>query len=131
MSAMAYLSVTFPGTADYLSEVRKWTAMALGDRAGVDDVVLVASELAANALRHTASGEPGGTFTLHLATYPNRWQVRVDDQGGPQSPAAKAAADVDEAGRGLTVVEALASGWGVVGDGCARGVWAEVLVPEP
>ena len=128
---MSYWSIAFPGSAEYVHEVRWWTQKALGAVPGVELVVLVASELATNAILHTASGEPGGMFTLHLAMFTNRWQVRVDDQGGPKTPQrAVVGEDQDEAGRGLTVVAALSSTWGFVGDEYARGVWADVLMPS-
>jgi anti-sigma regulatory factor (Ser/Thr protein kinase) len=128
---MSYVSIFFPGSAMYLSEVRRFTAKVLGDVPGVDDVVHVASELSANAIQHTASGEPGGTFTLHLAAFSDRWQVRVDDQGAPTFPRALSATELqnDEAGRGLAVVSELASTWGVLGDQYSRAVWAEVVFP--
>lgn len=129
---MSYFSFSFHGRPEYIHEVRCWTAKSLGDLPGVDDVVLIASELATNAIQHTVSGEPGGTFTLHLATFTDRWQVRVDDQGGSTFPHVLAADERqdDEAGRGLSLVAALANTWGVLGDQYARAVWAEVLFPD-
>ena len=127
---MSYVSISFPGTARYLSEVRMWTTKILGDVPEAADVVQIVSELAANAVLHTASGEEGGSFTLHIATYANRWQIRMDDHGGPTAPAVLTPATDDEAGRGLAIVEALADAWGVVGDEYGRAVWAEVGIPE-
>lgn len=127
---MPYYSATFPGSKECVHEARKWTQHKLGGAQGTDDVVLVASELATNAIRHTASGLPGGTFTLHLASLSNRWRVRVDDAGGPDEPRVQAVDDdEDEAGRGLVMVAGLSSAWGFVGDQYARGVWAEVPMP--
>ena len=53
----------------------------------VEDVALVVSELAANAIRHSRSGADGGTYTVrlsHQATekVPYIW-VEVLDQGSP------------------------------------------------
>lgn len=83
---MSYWSRSFPGIAECLSEVRRFTAAVLGDRPGVDLVVLVTSELAGNAILHTASGDPGGQFVVHIAAFADRWQIRVDDAGGPGYP---------------------------------------------
>jgi anti-sigma regulatory factor (Ser/Thr protein kinase) len=129
--AVSYFSIYFPGDREYLSEVRRWTAAVVGDKSRADDVVQVVSELAANAIQHTASGDAGGLFILHLATFTNRWHVRVDDQGGPTVPVVMTTTNEAEAGRGLAVVAALTSDWGVLGDKYARGVWAEVLKVEP
>lgn len=83
---MSYWSRSFPGSAEHLAEVRQFTAAVLGDRPGVDLVVLAASELAGNAILHSASGGPGGQFVVHIAAFADRWQVRVDDAGGPETP---------------------------------------------
>jgi hypothetical protein len=83
---VSYWSRSFPGLAECLAEVRQFTQMVLGDGPGSDLVVLAVSELAGNAIVHTASGEPGGQFVVHLAAFADRWQVRVDDQGAPGDP---------------------------------------------
>ncbi|NUR60642.1 MAG: ATP-binding protein [Catenulispora sp.] len=83
---MSYWSRSFPGLAECLAEVRQFTRMVVGNAPGSDLVVLAVSELAGNAIVHTASGEPGGQFVVHLAAYTDRWQVRVDDQGAPGDP---------------------------------------------
>jgi hypothetical protein len=123
--------------------VRQFTEAVLGNRPGVDLVVLAASELAGNAVLHTASGEPGGQFVVHLAAFADRWQVRVDDAGGPNFPRLCKDAvldpdcpdselcdlDLPEAGRGLALVAAVSRNWGVLGDEYSRAVWAEI--PHP
>ncbi|WP_194917593.1 ATP-binding protein [Catenulispora rubra] len=127
---MPYYSITLPASRECVHEARVWTQHMLGESRGADDVVLVASELATNAIRHTASGLPGGTFTLHLAVFTDRWRVRVDDAGGATEPQVRSVDDCeDEAGRGLAMVAGLSSTWGVLGDRNARGVWAEIPIP--
>jgi anti-sigma regulatory factor (Ser/Thr protein kinase) len=128
---MGYWSMTFPGEQQYLAEVRRFTSKMLGEKPGTDDVVLVASELAGNAIQHTDSGEPGGSFTLHLATFADHWTVRVDDAGGVSEPCVQLNDGFeDEAGRGLALVAAVSKSWGVLGDQYARAVWAEIPVPK-
>ncbi|OLE21185.1 MAG: hypothetical protein AUG49_22685 [Catenulispora sp. 13_1_20CM_3_70_7] len=139
---MSYWSRDFDGLPECVSEVREYTRNVVGDREGADLVELVASELAGNAIRHSDSGEPGGRFTVHLAEFCTRWQVRVDDLGGPgephicEPPPIKSVDDLDtfgeeiEAGRGLAMVAAVSSKWGVLGDQGARAVWAEILIPR-
>jgi hypothetical protein len=131
---MSYWSRSFPGLAEHLTEVRQFTQMVLGDAPGVDLVLMAVSELAGNAIVHTASGEPGGQFVVHLAVFADRWQVRVDDQGSPTEP--RVLVDLiddevgdSESGRGLAMVAAIAREWGVLGDRYARAVWAEIPYP--
>ena len=133
---MSYWSRSFRGSAECLSEVRRFTAAVLGDRPGVDLVVLAASELAGNAILHTASGDPGGQFVVHIAAFADRWQVRVDDAGGPDHPrvhenGCAELCDLAEAGRGLAMVAAVSRAWGVLGDKYSRAVWAEIPHPRP
>ncbi|MEY9858522.1 serine/threonine-protein kinase RsbW [Catenulispora sp. GAS73] len=138
---MTYWSRSFDGIPECVSEVREHTRGLLGGCEGADLVELVASELAGNAIRHSDSGEPGGQFTVHLAAFADRWQVRVDDEGGStvphvcELPPIETVEDLDrfsnevEDGRGLALVAAVSSAWGVLGDQAARAVWAEILMP--
>jgi hypothetical protein len=129
---MTRWTVTFEGLPERLSDVRRFTVKALGDARGVDDVVLVVSELAANAIRHSASGAPDGSFTLNLAAFSDHWHIRVDDQGSSKTPRVLPADEQqdDEAGRGLPLVVAVARAWGVLGDTVGRTVWADIPFPE-
>lgn len=120
----------FAGRPECLVEARRFTYAVLGETDGAHIAALVADELAGNAIKHTASGRPGGEFVLRLARFGNRCRVRVDDQGGPTTPAVCAADDADEAGRGLTIVATLSARWGVDGDERAWSVWAEITIEE-
>lgn len=120
----------FAGRPESLIEVRRFTRAMLGDGDAAQIVALVADELAGNAIKHTASGLPGGEFVLRLTRFGNRCRVRVDDQGGPTTPSLCAADDFAEAGRGLTIVCMLAVRWGVEGDAASRSVWADIELEE-
>lgn len=139
---MSHWSRSFEGLPECVADVREFTRRVIGDDEGADLVELVASELAGNAIRHSESGRPKGQFTLHIATFVNRWQVRVDDAGGTTKPricvppVLEKAGDLDDygdeivaTGRGLALVAAVSSRWGVLGDANARVVWAEILIP--
>ncbi|ACU68974.1 putative anti-sigma regulatory factor, serine/threonine protein kinase [Catenulispora acidiphila DSM 44928] len=134
---MSYWSRSFPGLAENLAEVRQFIQMVLGDAPGAELVVLAGSELAGNAIVHTASGAPGGQFVVHLAAFADRWQVRVDDAGSPTEPRVLVDSmdehcDWDsESGRGLAMVASISRKWGVLGDRAARAVWAEIPCPVP
>jgi serine/threonine-protein kinase RsbW len=120
-------SRTFRGTSDQIAAVRCFVRSAFGNHLACDDAVLVASELAANAVAHTASGDEGGTFTVHLATVSaERVAMFVTDQGGPTVAKARHA-DVDaESGRGLDIVTAIASLFVVAGNADWCGVLAVI-----
>lgn len=138
---MSYWSRSFEGLPERLTAVREFTRRVAGDREGADVMEMVASELASNAIQHSGSGEPGGKFTLQVTDFPDRWQIRVIDEGGPtvphicELPSIDKAEDLDhlgdeaEAGRGLAMVAAVSSTWGVIGDQTSRSVWAEILIP--
>jgi anti-sigma regulatory factor (Ser/Thr protein kinase) len=100
----------FGGSADQVACVRAFARAWLLRHQACDDAVLVASELAANAVAHSASGWPGGVFLVALAVLGDAdVRVIVTDLGGPGLPqdSPDAAADA-ESGRGLAVVRALA-----------------------
>jgi serine/threonine-protein kinase RsbW len=114
----------FPGEPRQLGVLRRSLASLLPECPARDDVIGVATELASNALRHTASGR-GGLFTVEVAWDESAVRVGVADGGSPtephviQDPAA-------EHGRGLLLVDGLSVRTGVVGDRRGRLVWADI-----
>jgi anti-sigma regulatory factor (Ser/Thr protein kinase) len=129
----------FPGTLDQVAEARRFVACLLDECPARDALVSCTSELAANAVVHTASGL-SGYFTVEV-TCPRSGvaRVAVTDAGGPTEPAAgspvEAGAvdqDVDDlpvCGLGLALVAASASCWGYYDTGPGRTVWAEASWP--
>jgi serine/threonine-protein kinase RsbW len=87
----------------------------------VDDLVLIASELAANAVRH---GEPPAV--LRLETTDEVARSTVSSHGGTTAPKVLDAGDDADHGRGLAMVQALASDVGWQRDGDRLDVWADV-----
>jgi serine/threonine-protein kinase RsbW len=114
----------FPGREREAREVRRWLASLLPDCATRDDVTSAATELATNAIRHTASGR-GGRFTVEITWDAGNVRVAVADGGAPTGPHL-AAGGADEHGRGLVLLAGLASQTGVLGDYRGRVVWADV-----
>jgi hypothetical protein len=104
--------------------MRRWLEALLPACTARDDVVTVASELAANAICHTASRD-SGWFAVEITWSPGSVQVAVADNGAPSGP--RIIEDPDrEDGRGLVIVRALSVGHGVTGDERGRLVWARV-----
>ncbi|WNM30880.1 ATP-binding protein [Streptomyces sp. Li-HN-5-11] len=96
-----------------------------------DTVVLVVAELAANAVLH--GRVPGRDFALSLSCDAGRGIVRIEvTDTHPALPAHRAPGPDEDGGRGLVLVGALATDWGVrdrLGPG--KTVWAECdLLPD-
>jgi anti-sigma regulatory factor (Ser/Thr protein kinase) len=118
-----YWRRTFPGRADQAHEVRTFAATLMPHHPRLDEVLLTAGELVANALRHTKSGQ-GGTFTVDLFHSGERTALSVTDDGGPTEPVVAEAGEWDESGRGLRTVALLADSWGWHGNDRGRTVTA-------
>ena len=119
--------ITYPGAADHIRTVRADIRPLLTDCPMADDVILCASELAANAALHSNSRLPGGTFTVRAAISPGHHvRIEVEDNGGPWTPATRDAARH----HGLDIIRALATDWGIDGDYAARTAWARFVWPN-
>ena len=117
---------SYPGRPEQAATVRAFLAAALAGCPAADDVVLMADELVSNAIQHSRSGGPGGTFRLRLTVRPgSSAHVEVADAGGNWTGSGgEPLADEDRLrGRGLRIVGALAATWGVHGDETGRTVW--------
>src|ERR1700754_3688802 len=90
----------------------------------VDDALLVVSELAANAITHAASD-----YRVRLASTP--WSLRIEVRdGGQGTPEPQPQSLTNEHGRGLLMVAAIASSWGIErSEGRRKLVWAELTRP--
>lgn len=98
------LTRTYPGTADQVRQVRADLRRLLDGCPAADDVILCASELATNAIQHSRSRRPGGTFTIRCEINPGRHvHIQVEDDGGPWTEPPRNS----ERRRGLDIVRAL------------------------
>jgi serine/threonine-protein kinase RsbW len=113
--------ITYPGAAEHIRAVRADLRPLLSDCPMADDVILCASELAANAALHSSSRLPGGTFTVRATISPRHHiRIEVEDSGGPWTYATG-----DPAGHhGLDIIRALTTEWGTEGDHTGRTIWA-------
>jgi anti-sigma regulatory factor (Ser/Thr protein kinase) len=100
----------------------------------LDPARLIVAELATNAATH--GRVPGRSFQLRLRSLGGTLRIEVTDTRGDRLPRLRPAGAGDpraaEAGRGLTLVAALADGWGVIqGPPPRKTVWAELTFSAP
>lgn len=98
---------TFHGRAEETARLRRDLADFLGDCPVVEDIVLIAHELAANAILHSRSR--GSFFEVRCALSLGTARIEVEDKGGPWRPRTP-----DDRPHGLDIVQALTGpdGWG-------------------
>jgi serine/threonine-protein kinase RsbW len=121
---------SYPARPDQVARVRALLAVMLGDCPAAADVILMADELVTNAVLHSKSHEPDGMFRLHiLISEGHSVRVEVADAGGEWASPGGRNGVIDDSslgGRGLCIVAALASAWGVLGNEAGRTVWFTV-----
>ncbi len=146
---------TFRGLPASVPEARRFVAELLTGCPAREVLMTCVSELCANAIAHTASGN-GGVFIVELdLSRPGVARLAVTDEGSPSVPAAgsldlmaegsldlmaagslglPAAGSLDlmaEGGRGLALVAACTTRWGYADAHPGRTVWAEASWPVP
>ncbi len=117
-----YVSI-FPGRADQVRQVRREIAAYLTGCPATDDIVLIADELAANAIVHTQSR--GSTFTVRCQLSTGTARIEIEDLGGPW----RQRRNPGDRPHGLDVIQALTGpdGWGIqVTPTGGRVVWARL-----
>jgi serine/threonine-protein kinase RsbW len=126
--ALRTTGATYPGHAEQIRAVRADLGGLLDGCPIADDVILCASELAANAVLHSDSARPGEDFAVRVKVSPGDYVwIEVEDSGGPWTTTVPG---LDrEAGRGLDIVRALAADWGIDGDHRSRTVWVRLDWP--
>ena len=112
-------------TADPAS-VRSARDYAVATLAGLDPdrldaIELMVSELATNCVRHVGSG-----YLISIAAGPREIRIDVTDYGDG-APVLRAPGPAEPSGRGLQIVKALSSSWGIErADGAGKTVWFTV-----
>ncbi len=126
---------TFRGTPASVPEARRFVAELLTGCPAREVLMTCVSELCANAIVHSDSGD-GGVFIVEVdLPRPGVARIAVTDEGGPSLPVAGRLDLMAEGGRGLAMVAACTARWGYADAYPGRTVWAEacwpVLVPTP
>lgn len=119
--------MTVPSVPASVAQIRRFAVEACQEAGadGVSDTVaLLVSEVATNALVH-GSGE----VHVNVSTAGAVVRVEVDDDGGGLPMRRQAGPDA-EGGRGLALVDALATSWGVQPTALGKTVWFEVATAQ-
>jgi len=116
----------FPGQEDQIPCVRTFVSQLLADHPDRADIVMCAAELAANAVRHTASGRDG-FFATEVTWTGLTVRVAVADGGAGAAPPLGPDLTAAGADSGLGRLAQLASRCGTEGDHRGRVVWAQFL----
>jgi serine/threonine-protein kinase RsbW len=117
----------FDGRPDQVLLARQFVVSALVEDSPIREVArLLVSEVTTNALRHTASGTAGGGFRVSYELRDDRLRVEVYDAGALTTPQRRAHDLEAPGGRGLELLDALASRWGTLGGPEGRVVWFEL-----
>jgi anti-sigma regulatory factor (Ser/Thr protein kinase) len=128
-------SVTIPGKPSAVASARAFVARVLTTaeelpRVDSDAATLLTSELVTNAIRHTASGVPGGTVTVIVIGIPDGLLVEVLDDGSASTPVVKGDPFTPD-GHGLFLVQQLAAQWGYLRDAAGTTVWFHLSAAAP
>jgi anti-sigma regulatory factor (Ser/Thr protein kinase) len=119
----------YPAAMDAPRNARRLVTGALGgmDVEAVEAAVLATSELTTNAVLHAL-----GPFGLRLLIGPDVIRIEVSDSS-PTLPAVQSASILRGGGRGLSIVEQVATTWGVMLQHHRPGkvVWCEIAIASP
>ena len=122
---------TFRGTPASVPEARRFVAELLAGCPAREVLMTCVSELCANAIAHTDSGD-GGVFIVEVdLPRPGVARIAVTDEGGPSLPVAGRLDLMAEGGRGLALVAGCTARWGYADAYPGRTVWAEACWPVP
>ena len=111
----------YPGTLEAVRDARRFVHACLdADRRGVQDSLLVVSELASNAVRHA-----GSAFAVNVTLLNDAVRVGVRDMS-PAAPRLLPMTSTVETGRGIATIAAVSNRWGIDSHRVGKTVWAEV-----
>jgi two-component sensor histidine kinase len=122
-----YASLTIPACPEHVATARRFVIATLGDdHPQVDTAILLTSELVTNSLQHSASSHEGAILAVGASRAAHWLRVEVMDDGAPTVPTLREAGPNAERGRGLTLVDALATRWGTERGITGTTTWFEI-----
>ncbi|NQU38279.1 MAG: alpha/beta fold hydrolase [Actinobacteria bacterium] len=113
-------------TPEAAGEARRMLArqlVAWGLEDAVDDLELLASELVTNAIRYGKT-----PVAVRLISRGSTLRLEVTDGNSRDVPTPRVALDTESNGRGLSLVDAVATTWGVSIESSGKTVWAELTI---
>ncbi len=119
----------FDGRPDQVLLARQFVVSVLVEDSPIRewrDCATVGQRVTTNALRHTASGAAGERFRVSFELREDRLRVEVYDAGAHTAPQRRAHDLEALGGRGLELVDALASRWSTLRGPDGRVVWFEL-----
>jgi anti-sigma regulatory factor (Ser/Thr protein kinase) len=116
---MSMLELELPPETTSPGVVRRALAARFGDHPDRDDLLLCASEVVTNAVLHANT-----PFQVVVTLRAGRLRVSVRD-GSEAAPVRKNFAADAPTGRGLHLLDALSTAWGVDTEGPGKAVWFE------
>ena len=124
MTAPTPETLVVPSVPRSVAEVRRFAVASCAESSTeiCDTVALLVSEVATNALVHGA-----GDVEVRVLQRDGRLRVEVSD-GSPELPRPRAVGPDAEGGRGLALVDALATDWGTATSATGKVVWFEVAL---
>ncbi|MET8942303.1 ATP-binding protein [Streptomyces sp. NPDC004542] len=120
------LDLDLPAVPEALAGLRRTVRRHLGVPCA--EVQLCVTELVTNVVRHVGEGTPVRVRVARMDG--GRVRVEVTDPDARALPVLARAADDDEEGRGLVLLDAVALRWGVAQRSKGKTVWCELNVAE-
>jgi anti-sigma regulatory factor (Ser/Thr protein kinase) len=113
----------FTASANQVARARRFVHDHLADHPARDTALLLVSELATNSIRHSHSA----FFAVIITRTPaGHLRIAIIDEGHTGIPHLQDPATDAEDGRGMTIVDLLATRWGIIRlPGVGTAVWFE------
>jgi len=131
VSVRPVVETRFAATEQRVASVRQWLRAQLNNwqqPAIIDDVMLAATEVITNAVRHGSKG-PTDSITVAIELSGNDLRVNVADSS-TKLPTLRDVSPLEDGGRGLHLLGALSKSWGVdvERDGAGKTVWFTITL---
>lgn len=124
--------VTLPGEALSVLRARRFVCFHLAEHRLLyllEDVRLVTSELAANAVRHAQTSFTVTLQQIDKAQPDNGYVLLTVHDGSPSPPVHMTSGVLDTSGRGVSIIDLVSQDWGVTHEtGGGKSVWASFVL---